>query len=280
MKHLKFGVDVGATNTRVASYSEGQEAGRREFTTTLEFDPTAAAIVSAIQAIEREVAGSAVELGIGVAGKVDPMRQTLIGSGNLGKWVNQPIAQTLSQSLGIRVVLGNDAETSALGDAIYGDLPANQDFWGMIWGSGVGGCLIRWENGKPKTYPGEPGHQVVRPGSGLRCNCGQLDCLEALVGGKKLPARFGKPGERLEGEEWLEVLTDLATGIRNIVTCQPVPLVVFSGGIAAKQCGLLPQLQTLVVSQMSVVRPPVIRLSKHGETAGTLGCLALLSFDA
>lgn len=278
---MYLGTDIGGTTARVHAYGglgELNELGRVEFPVTQWSDGNLeqdfSNLVSAALGLA-EQHGPIEGVGLALAGNVDAARTSLTAAGNLGHWVGQPIVARLSAALNSRVVLGNDAEAAALAEALYGH-GQSSDFWFIIWGTGVGGCLVRYIKGNPVPLPGELGHQMVKFDSELRCGCGQLGCLEAYCGGGGLANRFCTPAEDLTAEQWREVLGWMRIGVRNVVTSQPVPLVVFGGGVANKQSLLLPGLQKALEEELRIVPPPDVKLSAFGETAGTVGALALL----
>ena len=120
-------------------------------------------------------------LGIGAPGVVDGERGIVLTSGNLG-WVNKPLAQDLSERLGIPVTLTNDANAAAFGEYVCG---AGSDYKSVVLitlGTGVGSGIVL--NGK--LYEGnegagaELGHEVIRMG-GEKCACGRRGCFEAYA---------------------------------------------------------------------------------------------------
>lgn len=213
--------------------------------------------------------------GLAVAGKIDPDRTMVTGSGNLPHWEGMYVRRMLVQELDCYVCLGNDAEAAALAEAHYGD-GQHHDFWFVIWGTGVGGCLVRHINGKPRAFAGELGHQKVRYGSAQMCGCKQSGCLEAYCGGKNIHLRHHCLPQNLSEDQWAEVLGWMQIGLQNVVTAQPVDRVFFGGGIASKQRHRLPVLQDNLSKELKIVEPPSIDLSRFGESAGTIGALALL----
>ena len=216
-------------------------------------------------------------VGLAVAGRHDECRQTLTMAGNLGHWSGKPIVEMLSHDLGgCRVVLGNDAEALAVAELLHGvgqqDEYRGQNFLGMIWGTGVGGAAVEYdENGNPFVTPMEPGHIRLLDTKPLRCGCGQTGCVEAYCGGNGIRARFGKGAERLTDKEWLErVVPYMVCGLRALLSVHPVDLMVFGGGMACKDAWLLKAIEAQLGG-------PRLVLSRFGETAGTVGALELLN---
>jgi predicted NBD/HSP70 family sugar kinase len=72
------------------------------------------------------------------------------------------------------------------------------------------------------------------------------------------------------------VLEYMATGLHNIVTIQPVSKIYFGGGIAAKQSQFILKLELLLREELRIIGAPSLELSRFGESAGTVGALALL----
>jgi len=55
-----------------------------------------------------------------------------------------------------------------------------------------------------------------------------------------------------------------------------VSKIYFGGGIAAKQSQFIPKLELLLREELRIVEAPSLELSRFGESAGTVGALALL----
>ena len=144
------------------------------------YEETVEAIASAVRGLAKHGA-SVCGLGIGAPGVVDGERGIVLTSGNLG-WVNKPLAQDLSERLGIPVTLTNDANAAAYGEYACG---AGSDYKSVVLitlGTGVGSGIVL--NGK--LYEGnegagvELGHETIRMG-GEKCACGRRGCFEAYA---------------------------------------------------------------------------------------------------
>lgn len=82
-------------------------------------------------------------LGIGFGGPVDTERGIVTVSNQIGGWSGFPIADWAGRTLGIpRVVLQNDADTAALGEARFGAGIGCNPLLYITIGSGVGGGLV------------------------------------------------------------------------------------------------------------------------------------------
>ena len=275
---MYLGIDIGGTTARIsvfASLNDVAEYGRQEFTVGTSFERDMTRLVTMCKHLSFKYNEDIKGVGLAVAGKVNPLRSHLTGAGNLSHWVGEPVGHLLASQLDCKVVLGNDAEAAALAEATYGR-GQEDDFWFVIWGTGVGGCLVRHINGTPVALPGELGHQQVKPSSSLTCGCGQAGCLEAFAGGAGIENRTHMSAQDLTPAQWDEVLGWMRIGVHNVVAAQPVPLVVFGGGVANKQRQLLEPLEAQLKQSLHVVDAPRVELSAFGESAGTIGALALL----
>jgi predicted NBD/HSP70 family sugar kinase len=118
------------------------------------------------------------------AGVVMPMQfengtPVAFGPTSMPAWQQVPIVDLLSASLGIPVLVENDATAAAVGEQLHGAGRRLRDFFYIYIGVGVGGGMIL--SGHPYRgsagRAGELGHIVVEPG-GRRCACGNRGCLE------------------------------------------------------------------------------------------------------
>ncbi len=93
-----------------------------------------------------------------------------------------PIARTVSEALGLKATLTNDANAAAIGEMMYGAAKGMKDFILVTLGTGVGsgfvanGQMIYGHDG----FAGELGH-VIAVRDGRKCGCGRNGCLEAYA---------------------------------------------------------------------------------------------------
>jgi len=120
-------------------------------------------------------------LGTGVVmpGPFDVDSLTSVGPTTLPGWRGIDPAALLSKTIGLPVLVENDATAAALGESLYGAARHLRTFFYLYIGVGLGGGLII--DGQPYRgawgNAGEFGHIVVAPG-GIRCFCGNSGCLE------------------------------------------------------------------------------------------------------
>lgn len=134
----------------------------------------------------REFAGVK-SVGISAAGFVSSDRKTMLATPNIAGWNGVDLDAELSSLIGLPIVIENDANAAAWGEARFG-AGVNEDHIMMLTiGTGIGGGLV--VNGE--LYRGafgiaaEFGHVRVVP-EGHLCGCGARGCFEQYASGNAL----------------------------------------------------------------------------------------------
>src|SRR5262245_53017521 len=81
-------------------------------------------------------------VGIGFGGPVDDATQTVIKSNQIVGWDGFPLADWISDLVGLPAVLGNDADVAGLAEALHGAGKGLSPIFYITIGSGIGGGLI------------------------------------------------------------------------------------------------------------------------------------------
>ncbi len=81
-------------------------------------------------------------VGIGFGGPVDDATRTIIKSHQIEGWDNFPLADWISDVVGLPAVLGNDADVAGLAEALHGAGKGLSPIFYITVGSGIGGGLI------------------------------------------------------------------------------------------------------------------------------------------
>ena len=186
---LTIGVDVGGT--KVAGGVVGDDgriqAKARRDTPAQDSAGTLDAIVSLIEELRGAGSAPPVAVGIGAAGFVDEHRSTVLFAPNVANWRDEPLAAKVSARVGLPVVVENDANAAAWGEAAYGAGHGQPYLVCVTVGTGIGGGVIiggslyrgRW------GVAAEIGHLVLVPG-GRPCGCGNRGCWEQYASGNAL----------------------------------------------------------------------------------------------
>ena len=111
-----------------------------------------------------------------------------------------PVVKMVSETLGLKATLTNDANAAAIGEMMYGAAKGMKDFIVVTLGTGVGSGFVA--NGQViyghDGFAGELGH-VIAVRDGRKCGCGRNGCLEAYT---------SATGIVRTADEWLEQKND------------------------------------------------------------------------
>jgi glucokinase len=126
-------------------------------------------------------------VGVSAAGFVSSDRKTMLATPNIADWNGVDLDAELTSLIGLPVVIENDANAAAWGEAKFG-AGRNQNHMMMLTvGTGIGGGIV--VNGS--LYRGafgvaaEFGHLRVVP-DGHLCGCGARGCFEQYASGNAL----------------------------------------------------------------------------------------------
>jgi glucokinase len=182
-----IGIDVGGTKVLGGVVSETGEI----LTTARRDTPREGG-----RALTQTIADVALELireypvdsiGVSAAGFISSDRQTILATPNIAGWNGVNLDLELTQIIGKRIVLENDANAAAWGEFKFGAGRGRTDLMLLTLGTGVGGGLIL----DGKLFRGafgigaELGHIRLVP-EGHLCGCGIRGCLEQYASGSAL----------------------------------------------------------------------------------------------
>ncbi len=179
-------IDLGATNLRAAIVEGPRVLARRSTATCAWNGPQA--VVERMLELAREVTLAnpipVAALGVAAPGPLDPARGVIFEAPNLPGFREEPVTEILSEGLGLRTFLINDADAAALAEHRYGAGQRRRHMLYLTISTGIGGGiivdgqLVRTDVG----MAGEVGHIVVDV-NGELCGCGGRGCLEAMASG-------------------------------------------------------------------------------------------------
>ena len=195
MRQSYWGIDLGGTKIEgvvLPSATSTETLCRLRIPTERDrgYDHVRSQIGLLVEQMSQKVGHSPASLGIGTPGVLDP-RTLRLKNSNTTCLIGQPLQQDLQQDLGIDIELANDANCFALAEARLGAGRGAHTVFGIILGTGVGGGVII--DGRAlyghQGIAGEWGHNVMDP-DGRQCYCGRRGCVETLLSGPHLEARF------------------------------------------------------------------------------------------
>jgi glucokinase len=187
MTAFSIGVDLGGTNLRIAAVDE-QGTLLEKVTTGTQVargrDYVIAEMCDAIREVSAKFSRGSrmMGAGIGIPGIIDQRTGRLRESPNLPGWHDYPVRTEIERLLGAPVILENDANAAALGEAWLGAARGAESMCMITLGTGVGGGIVLgggiWHG--MTGMAGEVGHITVDP-DGPRCNCGNTGCVEQFA---------------------------------------------------------------------------------------------------
>ena len=135
------GVDLGATNLRVARIEDGKIAKILAQSIKNTDDP--ADLTNQIIELIDQVSTPEVEsIGMGVPSVVDVARGIVYDVQNIPSWKEVRIKSILEDALGITTYVNNDANCFVLGEKYFGKGRSCNSVVGLVMGSGFGGGLV------------------------------------------------------------------------------------------------------------------------------------------
>jgi len=184
---LTIGIDVGGTKVLGGVVDEAGKV----LTTARKDTPRqgGSALTQTIADVAKELLQqySVSSVGVSAAGFVSSDRKTMLATPNIADWNGVDLDNQLTKLIGLPVVIENDANAAAWGEAKFG-AGKNQNHMLMLTvGTGIGGGIV--VNGA--LYRGafgiaaEFGHMRVVP-EGHICGCGARGCFEQYASGNAL----------------------------------------------------------------------------------------------
>jgi len=184
---LTVGVDVGGTKVLggvVDATGKVLATSRRD--TPREGGSELTKTIAAV-ALELMQEHSITAVGVSAAGFVSSDRKTMLATPNIADWNGVQLEVELTKLIGLPVVIENDANAAAWGEAKFGAGRNQAHMMMLTIGTGVGGGIVV----NNELYRGafgiaaEFGHLRVVP-EGHLCGCGARGCFEQYASGSAL----------------------------------------------------------------------------------------------
>ena len=279
MEEVYIALDIGGTKILAAAITLDRRIvtrERRDTPVNLEEG------LALLRELVVQVADSRRILAIGATcgGPLD-YRLGVVSSLHMPKWRNVPLKREMEREFGVPFFVDVDTNAAALAEYRFGGWQSECLMY-VTLSTGMGGGLIHQGElyrGSGGAHP-EVGHQLVpflhEHHSSIPCSCGSRGCLEALISGTAIRARFGKPAESLHRTEWEEVATYLGRGLRNIASLYAPDLIVLGGGVALGGGEVLLNVARRELREgLKLVPLPRVELSALGYETSLWGAAAL-----
>jgi len=182
---LYVGVDLGGTNVRSGLVDEEGNVISRDSRKTLARDSAEAPVNQIADSVTEAVRSGGASMsdirgiGIGSPGPLNAKEGKILRAGNLPHWINFPLANLITERVGVNTYIQNDANLFAYGEWWMGAGRGYDDFFILTLGTGIGGGAVC--GGKLLTgyndNASEFGHTSIDR-NGAQCWCGQKGCIE------------------------------------------------------------------------------------------------------
>ena len=286
---LYGGIECGGTKFVCATGREdGDLLARSEFPATTPAETIARAVDFFRQQPQPPQA-----IGIGSFGPVDLNRASpkfgYITSTPKDGWRDTDLAGTVHRATGLPVAIDTDVNAAALGEARWGAAQGLDTFLYVTIGTGVGGGGMAHGRLLHGLVHPEMGHIRVPHDLGADPFPGACpfhgDCLEGLVSGPSLAARWHQRGETLPiaHPAWQLQAQYIALGLVTWI-CTLSPQRIILGGGVMRQAHLFPRIRSEVLALLNgyIQAPEILeRMDEYvvppalGADAGVKGAIAL-----
>lgn len=183
-KHL-LGIDIGATNTRLAVLDQAGTIITTRYRAS-QMDLGEEFFYSLAQQMKQMADEYKVQaIGVGTAGQIDRSTGTYLpGLYPKAPWVGLPLRDIIQTTTMLPTIVDNDCKISAYAELKVGLGQNKRDFVSLTLGTGLGGGIIC--NGElvhgNAGIAGHLGHISIAP-NGPICPCGTHGCLELFASG-------------------------------------------------------------------------------------------------
>lgn len=132
-------------------------------------------------------------VGTGIPGPVDPATLRVVTPSRMPGWNEFPVAEHLRARYDLPILVENDANLMAAGEAR--SWPGRENLMVLKVGTGIGcGVIVNGRLHRGRGAAGDISHVRVLSDSSVICACGHHDCLEAYASGAALATALTDAG--------------------------------------------------------------------------------------
>lgn len=283
------GVELGGTKS-IAILASGTDILDKITLPTTRPEETLPRLREALERWHRD--GGFDAIGIASFGPLQ-LSQGLPGFGAMLKtpkpfWSGAAVAAELTAPFACPWMIDTDVNGAGLAEHRWGAGAGCDSVCYITIGTGLGGGLILHGRAVHGAMHPEIGHIRIRRAAGdtFAGACPfHGDCIEGLVSGPALAARFGVPADSV-GEHhpvWAHIADDIAELVGTILLTTSPQRVLIGGGVTTSRPFLLPLVRARVVDRLGSYLPflnagsaeDIIRPPAFGNDAGPRGTIAL-----
>ncbi|MEX0721165.1 MAG: ROK family protein [Balneolaceae bacterium] len=231
MKHCTIGIDLGATNIRVARIEDGKI--KRSESHPIAKSQVPDDLIEQIKNLIKLVISESVQsIGIGVPSVVDVEKGIVYDVQNIPAWKKVPLKNILEDKFNISVYINNDANCYVLGEKYYGKGKGYNSIVGLILGTGFGSGLVI--NGKlvsgENCGAGEVGMLPYKDSIFEHYCSGQFFEIHKNIAGDKA-YKQAREGDQNSIEMYKEYGTHLGNAIKAVMYAYDPALIILGGSI-------------------------------------------------
>lgn len=300
---MNVGIEIGGTKLQIATGDPSTGNIEQIFRYQVDKTQGASGILAQIEQILQALPYPASRIGIGFGGPVNRATGVIATSHQIGGWSGFELLQWFKDRFDASVLMDNDANVAALGEAHFGTGKDYKQFFYITLGSGVGGGLVCNGALYHGNVPGEAEVgllQLDREGNSLESFCSgwALDAkirallpslpsespLKQLVGSQQSgEAQFLLPaliqGDPYAAELLQEYADTLAWGLSHVVHLFNPQIIVLGGGVSLIGEALRVRVQEALPKYLvKAFQPgPLVALAELNEETVLVGALCLLN---
>ncbi|NTW55532.1 MAG: ROK family protein [Chlorobiaceae bacterium] len=301
MADRSWGIDLGGTKIEAVVIDRGMRTLARRRIETLAVKGYAHILlrIRELLAMVSDETGFPLpdRIGIGTPGRYDEYSRAMKNS-NTVSLNGRDLKTDLEQTLGMGVIMENDANCFALAESLMGagsllmQDPSKTAF-GIILGTGVGAGIVSHGGVRRGAHgiAGEWGHNELVPG-GEPCYCGRKGCVETVISGpaleryytslcgRKKPLReiaSSAPSDSAAHATIERLIAYFGKALATVINVLDPDICILGGGVGNIDQLYSPEARNEIEKNMfnSELRIPLLRPTL-GDSAGVYGA-ALLS---
>ena len=230
-----------------------------------------------------------VSIGICTPGALS-LSSGLIKNSNTQCLIGKDLQNDLKNILHYNVSIENDANCFALAETKLGAGNNSHLVFGVIMGTGVGGCIIidgKIHYGRT-NIAGEWGHHCLHP-EGNICYCGNKGCVETYISGPALEKKWSnltnqnqplseiiKNSDNTSFPNWKKsFLDDFGLSLANVIDILDPDVIVLGGGVSNIDFLYTEGKNSIYEKVFSDIVETPITKNELGDSAGVFGACML-----
>lgn len=205
-------------------------------------------------------------IALAVPGILNQKGEIVFAGGNLHFLNQKNIKEALEKEHNLPIIIENDSNCFALGEALYGAGMGHSTVVGITWGTGIGsGIVIDQKLFRGSGGAGEIGHiPVTTTNQSILCGCGKANCLEVYAGGASIQKQYRELGGKIPEAKVIDIVNSdeviaiavidqavifLAEAIVAVINLLSPDCIVLGGGISQIDARVFKKLEKLIATQ-------------------------------